>query len=242
MIPLRARLRHRVKLALGWKCYPLHNDQVLIQLVDQIFNTFGIKSFVETGTFLGFTSRHVAKRNPGLRVLTVECNPDYHELSRISLSRYPNVTQYLGDSAEVLEGIVRSNAAPRPSLFFLDAHWEDYLPLPHELGLILDSPGEAVVLIDDFQVPNRPEYGFDAYHGQPIGLDLVRAYLNTAEDVRVFFPDYDQSAAHPQRSEVTGITGYALLFKGYGTRVSSLQQLPLTRQCLREWDGQSVLP
>jgi hypothetical protein len=53
--------------------------------------------------------------------------------------------------------------AGRTILFYLDAHWNDDLPLEEELELIFSVHPHAVVMIDDFQVPDDPGYQFDEY-------------------------------------------------------------------------------
>ena len=66
-----------------------------------------------------------------------------------------------------------------PTLFYLDAHWHEYLPLRDELEIALGQFANAVVLIDDFQVPDDPGYGFDDYGpGKTLNLE----YLAHGED------------------------------------------------------------
>ena len=65
---------------------------------------------------------------------------------------------------------------PRRRVFFyLDAHWA--LPLREEVQIISDTWSDIVILIDDFQVPDDPGYGFDDY-GE--GLRLTAEYLPEA--------------------------------------------------------------
>jgi hypothetical protein len=229
VIPLRTRLKHRIVIALGWKCYPFHNDAMFIRVVDSIMSTLAIKSFVETGTFLGFSSKHIARNHPDLKVLTIECNNDYHALSRISLSRYSSVTQYLGDSAALLPDILSSDTICYPTLFFLDAHWKEYLPLTDELLTILGSQKDAVIIIDDFQVPDRGEYGFDTYHGQPIGLGLLKGCLHRGQEIALFLPNYDATNAYGPNTKNGLVTGYAILVHGFRSQLPKLRQLSLIR-------------
>jgi len=49
------------------------------------------------------------------------------------------------------------------TFFYLDAHWEESLPPREELDLIIREFKQFVVMIDDFEIPNDPGYGFDDY-------------------------------------------------------------------------------
>ena len=48
------------------------------------------------------------------------------------------------------------------TFFFLDAHGREHLPLREELEIILTHWREAIVMIDDFEVPGT-DYGYDDY-------------------------------------------------------------------------------
>ena len=74
-----------------------------------------------------------------------------------------------------------------PTLFYLDAHWEDRLPLREEAELAVGSFSKAVLMIDDFEVPGDPSYAFDDYGpGKRLCLD----YLLSANlpPVSIYFP------------------------------------------------------
>ncbi len=57
---------------------------------------------------------------------------------------------------------------------YLDAHWEDDLPLAEELRIIAGAWRSAVVMIDDFQVSDDDGYGFDDFGP---GKALTQSYL-----------------------------------------------------------------
>jgi hypothetical protein len=64
--------------------------------------------------------------------------------------------------------------AGNPLLFYLDAHCGEDLPLSEEVAKIFSSCPEAVVMIDDFQVPDDNRYGYDDYG---VGKALTREYI-----------------------------------------------------------------
>jgi len=133
-----------------------------VELVKQLIVQCGILRIVETGTFTANTTVWVATF--GLPVTTVEINPRYFGFSRARLRQHDNVVAYEGNSIDFLRSLI---AEPidhtAPTLFYLDAHWLDYLPLREEIELITANFSSAVVVIDDFQVPDDPGYGFDDY-------------------------------------------------------------------------------
>jgi hypothetical protein len=45
-----------------------------------------------------------------------------------------------------------------PLFFYLDAHWNEDLPLAEEIDLIFSRSPCAVVMIDDFEVPGDPGF------------------------------------------------------------------------------------
>ena len=61
--------------------------------------------------------------------------------------------------------------------FYLDAHWNDDLPLADEIDIIFSRCPWAVVMIDDFEVPSDPGYQFDDYGP---GKALVLGYIRPA--------------------------------------------------------------
>ena len=76
----------------------------------------------------------------------------------------------------------------RRTLFYLDAHWEEHLPLRNELELISRKFNLWIAVIDDFNVPGDDGYGFDNYGaGQILNMDYIRqCKINNAA---IFFPN-----------------------------------------------------
>jgi hypothetical protein len=59
----------------------------------------------------------------------------------------------------------------RRPLAYLDAHWWEPLPLPHELTCLLQGWDDVLAVIDDCQVPADAGYGYDVYGGVPIAAE-----------------------------------------------------------------------
>jgi hypothetical protein len=146
-------------------------------------------AIVETGTYLGTTTEFLAET--GLPVYTVEAHPRNYGFARARLWRRRNVTLFHGDSRAVLQRLLadrRLNLPPRTLFYYLDAHWNDDLPLGEEINIIFNSSSSGVVMVDDFQVPFDAGYGYDDY-GPNKALSI--AYIAQAiavHQLQVFYP------------------------------------------------------
>ncbi len=133
---------------------------------------------VETGTYLAVTTAHLAES--GVPVLTIESSARYYGAARAALRGNRNVDSRFGDSRTQLRRLFADQAAAGTAprlLVYLDAHWEQDLPLAEEISIIYGSVNDAVVLIDDFQVPDDAGYGYDDYGP---GKALTPAYIAPA--------------------------------------------------------------
>jgi predicted O-methyltransferase YrrM len=137
---------------------PLNGQSSRQSVVRRLIELFEPHVIVETGTFLGDTTRWLAQY--GVPVVTVEVEPVFFRAAQRRLRRAPNVELVSGHSVDALKMLARRAQVSKP-LVYLDAHWgeghpeaEDARnPLSEEVDAVLDSWPEAVVVIDDFLVP-----------------------------------------------------------------------------------------
>jgi hypothetical protein len=110
------------------------------------------------------------------------------KFARRRLASYPQVRLEIDDSRALLERLATDAEFPKSEVFFyLDAHWNADLPLRDEVRLILAHWPDAVIMIDDFRVPDDPGYGYDSYpNDQVLQLEYLAPVLSNA--TRVFFP------------------------------------------------------
>jgi len=138
-----------------------------------------LRSFVETGTFLGHSLPWASQHFD--RVWTIEISSDYQRQAMQKVGQLPNVSFVLGDSATELGKICGELTAP--ALFWLDAHAgagyfgaEDICPLIAELKAVLARPLPHCVLIDDaraFVAPPPPPFDYRKWPS----LDEVMAVI-----------------------------------------------------------------
>lgn len=130
---------------------------------------------IETGTYLGTTTETLAAT--GAKVVTIEGNPRNFGFSKMRLRNYRNVSVKKGDSRLVAQRVLKEQAAaltPGGTFAYLDAHWNADLPLAEEVKIVFGYDPLAIVMIDDFEVPQDPGYGFDDYGP---GNVLTRSYI-----------------------------------------------------------------
>jgi hypothetical protein len=79
------------------------------------------------------------------------------------LREHSNVRVVPMDSVGGLRSLAQDTFRNDTVFYYLDAHWEDHLPLAEELAVITEQSRRAIILVDDFAVDGDPHYGFDDY-------------------------------------------------------------------------------
>jgi hypothetical protein len=171
------------------------------KLVEALIREVGVKNFIETGTYKGNTTRDVATEFPDVNIQTVELSAQYHQSVKPTLESFKNVKSFLWNSIDFLKNVQLEDG---PTLYYLDAHWGDQHPLPEELAIISQrSVGNEIVVIDDFQVPNRP-FGYDSTHkGQVYCMSWIDGILDSNNWGYFYKGEQD----HPQQA-----TGQVVFF------------------------------
>lgn len=159
-----------------------------------------IRIVVETGTFLGSTTKHFSEWVQG--VYTIENNPEYYRAAQAELGKLENVQQFQGNSAEILEVILQELNPTDKVFFFLDAHWEDFNPLLDELSLIAKYGFKPIIAIHDFKVPGRPELGFDVYKDIIYEWDWIKEKVEAIFNPDPFIVEYNDQATGAKRGIV----------------------------------------
>jgi predicted O-methyltransferase YrrM len=177
---------------------PFNGQKIRKELFWGLIRDLDISAVVETGTYRGTTTEHIAQKFSG-PIYTCEHNRRFFEYARTRLSSYNNVHIERMDSRKYLQQLVAAGSLSGANvLFYLDAHWGSDLPLSGELEAILTASTTGAIIIDDFEVPFDPNYGFDNYGPEKIlCLDLLRPFR---EQIPVaFFPRDPASAETGKR-------------------------------------------
>jgi hypothetical protein len=166
------RIEYKLRRSAG--ILPMNGQAARLEIVREIFELCLIRRVVETGTFRGATTEWLAQF--GKPVTAIEINPVYAAYCRARLRAYENVQIKNLNSIEGLKFLIDEiHDRATPIFFYLDAHWYDYLPLKQELKVILVNFEKPVVMIDDFQVPDDPDYRFDKDNsGEALTIDYIQ--------------------------------------------------------------------
>jgi hypothetical protein len=205
------------------------NGQVGRQkLYQALITKIATVAIIETGTYRGTTTEFMA--GTGLPIYSVEGLARNYGFARARLWRKRNVHLYQGDSREVLRKLFAGKLRPlrgRMVFAYLDAHWNADLPLREELEIIFDHCPAAVVMIDDFQVPNDPGYQYDDYGP---GKSLSPPYIEpivSAYELEAYYPSI-------RSSEETGAKRGCVVLGSREIHGKLLCAVPLLRQHCKE--------
>ncbi|MEM9827146.1 MAG: hypothetical protein AAF958_11185 [Planctomycetota bacterium] len=156
------------------------------QIFQELVASFSFDAIIETGTYRGVTTKYMAETR--LPLHTVEANMRYLSYARMNIRGVDEkVRTYHSDSRSFLRrlGIQGTVGGTRPFVY-LDAHWHDDLPLREELEIVQEYWPDAVVMIDDFAVPDTG-YGYDDYGcGKTLNLEYLAPLAPTS--LQAFFP------------------------------------------------------
>jgi hypothetical protein len=115
---------------------------------------FGVKVFIETGTFRG--EMIDAQREHFQKLISIELNEELFQAARLKYASAPQIQLHQGDSGIKLKEAVRE--VNEPVLFWLDAHYSwgntaggnEAAPIIRELTCLTSrSKLNDVILIDD---------------------------------------------------------------------------------------------
>ena len=147
------------------------------------------RAIVETGTYFGMTTDFLAATD--LPVFTIEAAPYQFGFARARFWCRRNVRLLLGDSRRILRKLFDGPLHPGSGsalFFYLDAHWNDDLPLAEELDIVFSRCPAAIVMIDDFQVPFDTGYEYDNYGPAKALVPGYIAPAVSAHCLQAFYP------------------------------------------------------
>lgn len=121
--------------------------------VRQYGRTYGLRTLVETGTFMGDMLE--AQKDDFDRLISVELSPELYDKARQRFSSEPRIELVQGDSSALIDGIV--GQLQQPALFWLDGHYSGgetalgslQTPIVQELNAVLKARVPHVILVDD---------------------------------------------------------------------------------------------
>ncbi len=201
------------------RAYPrdagFQGDLVLQNMVRRLGASGKITAAVETGTWQGGTTLFLSEVLPSARIYTTESDSEYYRESRRRLRDKPNIELHNLSSPDFLRRLLPQKVLGDCPFFFLDAHVYDEAPLLEELRLLRELP-RAVILIHDFEVPDKPAFGFDLYRLEdelvPNSFKFIRPELLPGD--AFFLPDYSAQEAFPP-PVAQNLRGHLLILRNF---------------------------
>lgn len=157
------------------------------QIFRDVCQRIPFERVVETGTYRGTTTEFLNEVS-GRDVWTVEANPEYFGFAHTRFRHKPHIHLGFGDSRQYLAEHLPTFNHTFPTFIYLDAHWEEDLPLAEEVDIVFGLTRNAVVMIDDFEVVSDTGYSFDDYGP---GKRLCLEYLSEVtgkHQIEAYFP------------------------------------------------------
>lgn len=164
-------------------------DKASIEHIKKIRDIFKVKTFVETGTFLGMNV--LAHKDNFKYIISCEKDKNYYNRSMNKIRNIKNIEVYNMDSVHFILQAVRSRAIlfpgggpviddKEPMIFYLDAHFYDpKRPKGEGKFVVLDELKElkglknAIIIIHDFD----NNLGHITYDGVSLDISLLKKDL-----------------------------------------------------------------
>jgi hypothetical protein len=222
------------ELGIGWG--PFNGQSARQALFIDIVMRLRPQAIVETGTACGATTELMSQT--GLPIFTIEAHPQRFGFARARFWGKRNVKVLYGDSRTVLRKLLGGPSSSLSSgtlLFYLDAHGSEDLPLADEIEIIFDACPAAVVMVDDFEVPSDPGYGYDDYGaGRALTSEYIKPLL-LAHRLQAYYPSTPSYADYPSTPmAAVGLRAPGMLRRGcvivaretcHGAVLASMPQL-----------------
>ncbi len=166
---------------------PFNGQEKRRAIFKSIIERCNIESIVETGTYKGNTTTYMFETSK-LPVYTVEKDSRSFYYSNMLFFVNPKVKVFLDDSRSFLTLLPKNVSQEKAVFFYLDAHWNADLPLQEEVKLILSQYEQAIIMIDDFKVPDDDGYAFDQYGIVELSIQYLNGSNNFLKNSHIFFP------------------------------------------------------
>ena len=159
----------------GWHSEPFNGDYFINEEFLKIKKKFNIVNAVETGSCTFSTTKWLGENFEN--VFTFEHNKDFYDEYIGKISDLPNIKSFNTKSVEGLNLII--DELNGPTVFYLDAHWDNECPINEEIEVISNYKFPHVIVIHDFKT-NNPELGYDSFYfdgGFDLDLNLIYGNL-----------------------------------------------------------------
>lgn len=171
-------------------------DTIALERIKAIVKDHGIKTVIETGTYLGASTKRFAEMVN--EVITIELIQENVKKAIKNCMAYANIHFFQGSSDVVLAELLPKREWPKV-LIMCDAHWNSFNPLLKELEAIANNNLRPIIIIHDFKVPDHPELGFDVYGEIVYEWDYIKDHIEKIYGKDGFTIEYNSHAVGARR-------------------------------------------
>lgn len=183
-----------------------HGNLTMLAIVDTIVQTRSV--YIETGTNIGHTFCYMARTYPQLDCYGCEPVDPYFTRVRERTQPLKNAKVFNHTSQRFMRILDKnhSDIFEHPYLAWIDAHSKNFAwPLSEEMQFFTNRSKDAYLLIDDFFVPNQPQFRSNKYGNQRYTLEYISQFFNKEAKLNVYFPTYQKEKHDPT------LTGWVML-------------------------------
>lgn len=190
--------------------FGFHGDAYLLNLINQLLKAS--YAFIETGANVGTTAGYVGRTFPDIKVYSCEPDLTAFQAAVDYTKEIKNVRILNQPSPNFLYKLHRKHPElyQKTNLYWLDAHGYGFeWPLNDEVKFLTGALKSGFILIDDFRIPDRPEFKFCQYDGQVCEFEMIAPHLSDRHTYTFVYPNYSDrtSKHHP-------LVGVALILFG----------------------------
>ena len=180
-----------------------HEDQYCVRVIDDLVKIMGSRVFVETGSYYGCSLEYMTANYELDRCYSCEPESNHYDrtINRITEGGYTGVSVFKTVSQSMLNEIIAKHKDETDEtdlnngIFYLDAHGYGFdWPLRDEVELVTSNIEGGYIIIDDFQIPNQPHFGYDSYQGQICNFEYIRHQIKS--DYKLFYPHYTENTTN----------------------------------------------
>lgn len=178
----------RARGAITGRPYFFNRQKLRLRVFREINQLIPFDNYIETGAYLGLTTHFLGTiaRTRGASVHSCEINDYYYSIACRTAGDLENVQLHHENSVDFLKSL-SLRIMKAVNFVYLDAHWNTYLPLRDELG-VLTNWSNSVVMVDDFKVPFDEGFGWDKYDNE---REICMRYIEDSIGTNaVYFPNY----------------------------------------------------
>lgn len=221
----RRAFRRRMRRIIHRKpmIFRLQGDLVMRKLLKFLVGECNISFIIETGSYKGHTTTLFGEMFPHLKVYSCEIDPENYLDAKINTHKFKNIKIYNISSNLFLKEILNKKEIGSKPLFFLDAHWLDFWPLEDEMKIIGKMTKEAIIIIDDFKIPNETRYEYDDYKDKECSIDMINPNLKKGNNYNLLLPKYGIKAAYNSNiPHNPWLIGHAVIFQNMNKQFNKI--------------------